>query len=62
MMLNLTACASYPGTDGNTYYWLKPLPIHHEVAVPNSPQTTTHFYQVNGRSFQVTTFGTPRGR
>lgn len=55
-VLMLSGCATHQGSDGKTYYWLKPIPINSNTAVPLAPSATTNFYQVNGTSYTVTTF------
>lgn len=62
MLLNLPACTSIQGSDGHTYYWIKPFPSGDGPAVAAAPsyQTTTYTGTVNGRGFSVTTFA--RGR
>ena len=52
-----TGCAAYPGTDGRTYYWPKPLPINNQGNWSASPTATTSTYVVNGsRTVTVTSF------
>jgi hypothetical protein len=56
LALSLVGCATHQGSDGKTYYWLKPIPINSNMAAPLMPSATTTFYQVNGTSYTVTTF------
>jgi hypothetical protein len=52
----LTGCATHQGTDGRTYYWIAPLPINNPHNQATSTSATTSYYQVNGRSYTVTSF------
>lgn len=62
VIVNFAACAAYPGTDGRTYYWIKPLPSGDGGGVTmNSAYTVTHTGMVNGRGVSVTSF-VPAGR
>jgi uncharacterized protein YceK len=54
--LLLTGCATHQGHDGRTYYWIKPLPIENPYNQATAPTATTNYYQVNGRSYTVTSF------
>lgn len=52
----LTGCATHQGTDGRTYYWIAPIPIHNPDNQATATSAKFNYYQVNGRSFTVTSF------
>jgi len=56
LVLLLTGCATHQGTDGRTYYWLQPLPIYNPDNQATATRAITNAYQVNGRSYTVTSF------
>jgi hypothetical protein len=51
-----SGCAAYPGTDGRTYYWPKPLPMNNGGNYSMSPSATTTQVQVNTKSYTITSF------
>lgn len=56
LVLTLSGCATHQGTDGRTYYWIKPIPFNSSVVPSNSP--SVQFYQgtVNGTAYQASVF------
>jgi hypothetical protein len=56
IILALTGCATHQGSDGRTYYWIKPLPIENPYNSATATAASSTLYQVNGRSYTVTSF------
>jgi hypothetical protein len=56
LVLLLTGCATHKGTDGNTYYWIAPIPTTPGYATGRSSQVTTYQGTVNGTGYTITSF------
>lgn len=52
----LTGCTTIQGSDGHTYYWVKPIPFNTNTSPVDSPSVKVYQGTVNGRSYQATVF------